>query len=310
MHITQTVKRILKNYEGETVALKTNLARILSHGRMQGTGKMLVLAVDQGFEHGPDKIFASNPKAYDPHYIYHLATKYKLSALAAPLGLLQSGSETYLAQVPLILKINSNNLLMKRDASAPDQALTATIQDALDLGCVGIGFTIYPGSDMFLHQLEELKELASKARAYGLVVMVWSYIRGHMPKEEETALDLITYGAHMACLMGAHIVKVKIPNEQMYMPDAAKNIMTHKMPIHDLSDRIKHVVRGCFDGRRMVIFSGGEKKGDDALFNEIKGIKEGGGSGSIIGRNIFQRSEEDAASLISKVHQIYLEKNQ
>jgi class I fructose-bisphosphate aldolase len=308
MHISQTVRKILKNYESETVALKTNLARILSHGKLKGTGKMLVLAVDQGFEHGPDKTFGMNEAAYDPHYIYKLATKYQLNALAAPLGLLQSGAETYLAQVPLILKINSNNLLMKKDSHAPDQAITATLQDALDLGCSGVGFTLYPGSDMFLHQLEELKDIASKARSYGLVVMVWCYVRGNMPKEEETALDVITYGAHMACLMGAHIVKVKVPNEQLFMPDAAKQILDSKMPIKKLADRIAHVKRGCFNGRRMVIFSGGEKKDDPALFDEIQSIHQGGGHGSIIGRNIFQRKEEESAMLISKIQNIYLGK--
>ncbi|MBP9752494.1 MAG: class I fructose-bisphosphate aldolase [Proteobacteria bacterium] len=307
MKITKTVKDILKYYESETIALKTNLARLLSHGALGGSGKIAVLAVDQGFEHGPDRVFAINPKAYDPHYIYDLATKYNLSGLAAPLGLLQAGADTYLAQVPLILKMNSNNLLMKKDASAPDQALTATIQDALNLGCSAIGFTIYPGSDMFLHQLEELKDLASQARQYGLVVMVWSYVRGHMPKEEETALDLISYGAHMACLMGAHIVKVKIPNEQLYMPDAAKNIINYNMPIHLLSDRIQHVMRASLNSRRIVIFSGGEKKDDESLYNEIKAIKSGGGYGSIIGRNIFQRSEEESAELISNIVRIYLD---
>ncbi|CAO5680435.1 MAG: Fructose-bisphosphate aldolase class 1 [Holosporales bacterium] len=310
MQITQAVKDILKNYESETIALKTNLARLLSHGALGGSGKMAVLAVDQGFEHGPDRVFAMNPNAYDPHYIYHIATKYRLSGLAAPLGLLQAGANTYLAEVPLVLKMNSNNLLMKKDASAPDQALTASIQDALDLGCCAIGFTIYPGSDMFLHQLEELKDLASQARQYGLAVMVWSYIRGRMPKEEETALDLISYGAHMACLMGAHIVKVKIPNEQLFMPDAAKNILNYNTPISLLSDRIQHVIRASLSGRRIVIFSGGEKKDDASLYAEIKAIKSGGGFGSIIGRNIFQRTEEESAELLSNIFDIYLDKNQ
>ncbi|CAO5680074.1 MAG: Fructose-bisphosphate aldolase class 1 [Holosporales bacterium] len=307
MHfLSDKVRRIINFYEGESIALKTNLLRLLNHGALKNSGKMMILAVDQGFEHGPDKMFGMNQKAYDPHYIYHLAANNGLSGLAAPLGLLQAGALSYLGQVPLILKINSNNILMKRDPSAPDQAITATVQDAVDLGCCGIGFTIYPGSDQFLEQLEELRTLSAQAKRHGLVVIVWAYVRGHMPKEEEQALDLITYGAHMACLMGAHIVKVKIPKEQIYMPDAAKQIAAQKMPIQSVADRVAHVVRGCFSGRRIVIFSGNDFKQADDLIHEAQGIVDGGGFGSIIGRNFFQRPEEEAKDLIQHMQNIYL----
>lgn len=307
MHfLSDKVRHIINFYEGESIALKTNLLRLLNHGALKNSGKMMILAVDQGFEHGPDKMFGMHEKAYDPHYIYHLAAHYGLSGLAAPLGLLQAGALTYLGQVPLILKMNSNNILMKRDAFAPDQAITATIQDAVDLGCCGVGFTIYPGSDQFLEQLEELRSLSAQAKRHGLVVIVWAYVRGRMPKEEEQALDLITYGAHMACLMGAHIVKVKIPKEQIYMPDAAKQITQQKMPIQSVGDRVAHVVRGCFNGRRIVIFSGNDLKQADDLLLEAKGIVDGGGFGSIVGRNFFQRPEEEAKVLIQSMQNIYL----
>lgn len=309
MHaLSDRVRHIINFYEGESIALKTNLLRILNHGALKNTGRMMILAVDQGFEHGPDKMFGMHAKAYDPHYIYHLAATYGLSGLAAPLGLLQAGALTHLGQVPLILKMNSNNLLMKTSSSAPDQAITATIQDAVDLGCCGIGFTIYPGSDQFLEQLEELRDLSAQAKRHGLVVIVWAYVRGHMPKEEEQALDLITYGAHMACLMGAHIVKVKIPKEQIFMPDAAKQIMAQNMPIKSIADRVAHVVRGCFNGRRLVIFSGNDLKQADDLLVEAQSIIDGGGFGSIVGRNFFQRTEEEAGALIQLMQNIYSQK--
>jgi class I fructose-bisphosphate aldolase len=308
MHITDIVKKIIAQYEGESIALKTNLARLFSTGQLQGTGKMIIFAVDQGFEHGPDKMFAMNSAAYDPHYIYHMAVKYKLNALAAPLGLLQAGAETFLGQVPLILKMNSSSLLMRHHLEAPDQARTASIKDAVRLGCIGVGFTIYPGSEKFLDQLEELKDLAAQARSYGLIVIVWSYVRGYAQKDEETALDQITYGAHMACLMGAHIVKVKIPQDKLHMHDAAQKIAANKLPTRDLTDRIRHVVRGCFTGRRIVIFSGGEIKGDNMLEQEARAILSGGGYGSIVGRNFFQRPEEEAKKIIENLHSIYLKK--
>lgn len=308
MHITQSVKKILSLYEGESTAFKLNLARVLSQGKLKGTGKMIIFAVDQGFEHGPDKMFAMNPKAYDPHYIYHIAIKHGLSALAAPLGLLQAGSETFLGGIPLILKMNSNNLLMGHNKMPPDQAVTSSVEDAVRLGCVGIGFTIYPGSEKFLEQLEELKELVLQAKRYGLIVVVWSYVRGGMPKDQESALDLITYGAHMACLMGAHIVKVKIPEQKIYMKDVEDKIHENHFSVNELSDRIQHVVRGCFHGRRLVIFSGGETKDDHLLLEEVESIVKGQGSGSIVGRNFFQRKEDEAGLLIEKIQKIYLGK--
>lgn len=308
MQITNVVKKIINQYEGESIALKTNLARLFSTGQLQGTGKMIVFAVDQGFEHGPDKMFAMNPSAYDPHYIYNIAIKYKLNALAAPLGLLQSGAETFLGGIPLILKLNSSNLLSQHRLEAPDQAMTSSIEDAVRLGCIGIGFTIYPGSEKFLEQLEELKDVARKARSYGLIVIVWSYIRGQMQKDEEISLDLITYGAHMACLMGAHIVKVKIPQDKIYMRDASLQIIDNKLPTKDLTDRIRHVVRGCFAGRRIVIFSGGEIKDGHMLEEETHAILNGDGYGSIVGRNFFQRPEAKAKEIIETMQSIYLKK--
>lgn len=305
MRITRKVQKILSFYETDNPGSKTNLARILMHGRVGGTGKLVILAVDQGFEHGPDRSFSMNPVAYDPHYPYKLAIGAGLSAYAGPLGWLEAGAGTYCGQVPLILKMNSSNSLMGKD-TPPDQAVTASIDDALRLGCSAIGFTIYPGSDASLDQFEELRDLAAEAKAAGLAVIVWSYPRGNFSKEGERAIDVVAYGAHMAALLGAHIIKVKLPTDHLEHPENKKAYEANKIAIKTQEDRIKVVVKGCFNGKRIVIFSGMEMKSADSIVDDAKAIAAGGGFGSILGRNCFQRPYAEAISMLKEVEAVYL----
>src|SRR5271165_5230260 len=208
MRITQKVRKILDWYEGDPPGVKANLARILCTGKLAGTGKVVILPVDQGFEQGPARSFAPNPPAYDPHYHYQLAIEAGLNAYAAPLGMIAQGADTFAGQIPTILKCNNANSL----AVNKDQAVTAGVKDALRLGCAAIGFTIYPGSEFAYAQMEELRELTAEAKASGLAVVVWSYPRGpNLDKAGETALDICGYAAQMAALMGANIIKVKPP---------------------------------------------------------------------------------------------------
>src|SRR3990167_6515322 len=161
MKITPKVKKILANYESDCPGTKANLARILMQGRLAGTGKMVILPVDQGFEHGPGRSFAINPEAYDPLYHYQMAIDAGLSAFAAPLGMLEAGASTFAGAIPTILKINSSiSLLPGGDDAA--QAITGSVADALRLGCSAIGYTIYPGSNQTLEMLEELRELSEE----------------------------------------------------------------------------------------------------------------------------------------------------
>jgi len=304
MRITQRVKKILSFYESDNPGSKANIARFLMHGKLAGTGKLMVLAVDQGFEHGPDRSFAINPDSLHPHYHFQLAVDAGLSGYAAPLGWLEAGADTFAGAVPTILKMNSSNALLNKNA-VPDQAITATVQDALRLGCSAIGFTIYPGSDASLDMFEEIREIALEAKACGLAVVIWSYARGNMTKEGETAIDVISYGAHMAALLGAHIIKVKLPTAHLEFPEAKKNYQTHAIKIDTLTDRVHHVVDCCFKGRRIVIFSGGESKGTDSVLEDGRSIQAGGGYGSIIGRNCFQRPRTEAMKMLSDLVAIY-----
>jgi len=305
MKTTRTVQRILANYEGETPGVKANLARILMAGKLGGTGKMIILPVDQGFEHGPARSFAPNPAGYDPHYHYQLAIDAGLNAYAAPLGPLEAGADSFAGQIPTILKLNSSNSLLSGTAGK-DQAITGSVEDALRLGCSAIGFTIYPGSDCSLDMFEEIVELRREAASVGVATVIWSYPRGEgVTKDGELAIDVGAYAAHMAALLGAHIIKVKLTTDHLMQPEARKVYEEKGIDISTLPSRVKHVVDACFSGRRLVVFSGGAAKGADAVFDDARAIRDGGGNGSIIGRNSFQRPREDALAMLGKLIDIY-----
>ncbi|HYD17316.1 MAG TPA: class I fructose-bisphosphate aldolase [Patescibacteria group bacterium] len=304
--VTPTVKKILSHYESDNPGTKANLCRILMTGKLAGTGKMVILPVDQGFEHGPARSFGINPEAYDPHYHYQLAIDSGCNAYAAPLGALEAGADTFAGAIPLILKINSSNSLI----SAKDQSINGSISDALRLGCSAIGFTIYPGSEYMLEQQEEIVALSEEAKAVGIATVIWSYVRGpKISKEGETAIDSIAYGAHMAAQLGAHIIKVKLPTDHLELPEAKKVYEDQKIAIKTQGERVKHIMQSSFAGRRLVVFSGGATKGMDDVYEDARAIYEGGGNGSIIGRNCFQRPREESLQMLDKIMDIYLGKN-
>ena len=305
MAMTDTVRKILANYEGETPGVKAQLARMLMTGKLAGTGKMIILPVDQGFEHGPARSFAPNPAGYDPHYHYQLAIDAGLNAYAAPLGMIEAGADTFAGQIPTILKVNSANSLMS-DTAGKNQAITATVDDALRLGCSAIGFTVYPGSDMALDMFEEISEMRQEAAARGVATVIWSYPRGEaVSKDGETAIDIAAYAAQIAALLGAHIIKIKLSTDHLENKDAKKVYEAQKIDISTQAARVKHCMQAAFGGRRIVVFSGGAAKGADAVYEDAVAIRDGGGNGSIIGRNSFQRSREDALAMLGKLVDIY-----
>ena len=303
MTMTPKIREILGWYESDNPGSKASLARILNAGHLGGTGKLVILPVDQGFEHGPARSFAANPAAYDPRYHFQLAIDAGLNAFAAPLGMIEVGASHFAGEIPLILKMNSSNSL----ATTKDQAVTATVGDALRLGCCAIGFTIYPGSEYAFDQMEELRELSEEAKGAGLAVVVWSYPRGPLlDKVGETALDICAYAAHMAALCGAHIIKVKPPTDALSLPAAKAVYEEQKIPRATMAERVRHVMQCCFAGRRIVVFSGGENmKNTQDLLTTIRGIAEGGANGAIIGRNTFQRPRDEALAMLAEIVDIY-----
>jgi class I fructose-bisphosphate aldolase len=307
--MTNQVSTILDYYRGENPGVLANLARLLNHGTLAGTGKLVILPVDQGFEHGPARSFAVNPAGYDPEYHFQLAVDAGCNAYAAPLGFLEAGAAHYAGQIPLILKLNNHDSLMP-DGDNPLPAVTASVADALRLGCAAVGFTIYPGSAESAVMYQQIRALAEEAKRSGLAVVVWGYPRGSgLSKAGETALDVVAYAAQIAAQLGAHVIKVKLPTSHLEQEAARKIYEEVKIPRATVADRVHHVVQSAFNGRRIVIFSGGAKASDTEIYEEVRGIYEGGGFGSIIGRNSFQRPKDEAVQFLRNIMDIYLGKD-
>jgi class I fructose-bisphosphate aldolase len=308
MKVTKTVKKILDNYSSDNPGTKANLARMLCTGRLGGTGKMVILPVDQGFEHGPHRSFAPNPAGYDPSYHAQLAVDAGLNAYASVLGMMEAVADDYAAQIPLILKVNSSNTLY-RSKEAPTQAITASVDDAVRLGCAAIGYTIYPSSDRAFDMMEDLRELTAEAKSKGIAVVVWSYPRGgNLSKDGELAVDVGAYAAHMAALLGAHVIKVKLPSSFIEQDECKKVYEKEKIDISTQAARVRHVMDAAFKSKRIVVFSGGAMKGADAVYQDAQDIYDGGGNGQIIGRNTFQRPRDQAIEMLDRIISIFLGK--
>ena len=302
--MSDRVREILSWYGSDNPGTLTNLARLLTAGTLAGTGRLVILPVDQGVEHGPARSFAVNPDAYDPRYHFELAIAAGCNAYAAPLGFIEAGVREFAGRVPLILKTNNHDVLLEE--KDPNQAITGSVKDALRLGCVAIGFTIYPGSEDQYEMMEEIRDMAVEAKANGLAVVIWSYPRGSgLSKDGETALDVTAYAAHIAAQLGAHVIKVKLPSAHLEQAAAKKVYESTQVPLGTLAERVRHVVQAAFNGRRIVIFSGGAANKDEAVFDEVRAIRDGGGFGSIIGRNSFQRKKPEALKFLSTVMGIY-----
>jgi len=302
--MTERVQQILSGYAGENPGVLTNLARLLNHGTLAGTGRLVILPVDQGMEHGPARSFAPNPAAYDPDYHFSLAIEAGCNAYAAPLGFLEAGAAKHAGDVPLILKLNNNTSLYNdRD---PLSVQTGSVRDALRLGCSAIGYTVYPGSVQSPRMYEQLRALTEEAKAAGLAVVAWSYPRGQqLSKEGETAIDVVAYAAQIVAQLGVNVIKVKLPTAHIEQDAARKVYEKEKIPVDTLADRVRHVVQSSFAGKRIVVFSGGEKANDESLLEQVRSIHRGGGFGSIIGRNSFQRPRAEAVKLLRSIMSIY-----
>ncbi len=299
--MTPRVREILSWYGSDNPGVLSNMARIMNTGRLAGTGKMVILPVDQGFEHGPARSFSVNPDSYDPFYHFELAIESGCNAYAAPLGFLEAGAREFAGEIPLILKVNNSDSLFS-SKTGPISALTSCVDDALRLGCAAIGFTIYPGSENRKGMYEEISQISRQAKEAGLPTVIWSYPRGaSLSKEGETAIDVVAYATQIAAQLGAHIIKVKPPTAHIEQAEAKKVFAQNNIRVENLADRARHVVESAFNGRRIVIFSGGEAKGTEAVLSEVRQLAEGGAFGSIMGRNAFQRPKAEAIKLLQDV---------
>jgi fructose-bisphosphate aldolase, class I len=304
MALSDRIRQILSWYGSENPGTRANLVRMLNHGTLAGTGKLVILPVDQGFEHGPTRSFAPAPGGYDPEYHVQLAVDSGCNAYAAPLGFIESVADRYAGEIPLILKLNNSDTLSK--GHAPCSAITASVEDALRLGCVAVGYTIYPGSAARNDMYQDFREITAEAKRKGLAVVLWAYPRGDgLSKDGETAVDIVSYAAQISAQLGAHIIKVKPPKNFIEQAEAKKVFEKYQIPTATLQDRIRHVIQSAFAGKRITIFSGGEAKGSEEVLSEIREIAAGGGFGSIMGRNAFQRPRPEALKLLADVMAVY-----
>jgi len=304
MPATDRVKQILSWYGSDNPGTKANLYRMLDHGQLAGTGKLVILPVDQGFEHGPARTFAPNPPSYDPDYHFQLAIESGCNAYAAPLGQMEQSVDKFAGQIPLILKVNNSDTLAKIDQ--PCSAITSSVEDAMRLGCGAVGYTIYPGSGQRNTMYQDLREITIEAKRKGLVVVTWAYPRGAgLSKEGETAVDVAAYAAQIAGQLGAHIIKIKPPTAHIEQAEAKKVFEKYNIPVATMADRVRHCVQSAFNGKRILIFSGGETRDTASLLEDVKGMAAGGAFGAIMGRNAFQRPKAEALKLLQSVIDIY-----
>lgn len=303
-----SIKEILSWYPALTSKQKANFLKLLEYGRIGGTGKLVMYPVDQGFEHGPARSFATNPAGYDPQYHAMLAAESGCNAHAAPLGALEAAFDiTSEHKLPTILKVNNHDLLMP-DSKDYRPALTSWVDDAVRLGAAAVGMTIFPGSVHAPETYQQARDLIADARKAGLIVVLWAYPRGSgLPSNDaETAIDVVSYGVHIAAQLGAHIIKCKASKNMIATEDSIKRKIYENLSTATLTDRTKLVLQAAFGGRRVVVFSGGEGgRSNEELLNEVKELKAGGSFGSIVGRNAFKRPKDEAIKLFHDIQDIY-----
>jgi class I fructose-bisphosphate aldolase len=293
-----------------------NLGTLYNHGRLGGTGYLSILPVDQGIEHSGAANFAPNPEYFDPARLCDLAIAADCNAIATTLGTLGIVSRRYVTRIPFIVKINHNDLF--RYPNTYDQRLFASVQQAADLGAVGIGATIYFGSDTSIHQIEEISAAFAEAHRLGLFTVLWTYTRNDAFKKDgvdyHVSADLTGQANHLGVTIEADIIKQKQPennggfNAVNYSKTNPKvySELTTDNPI----DWTRWQVINCYNGRIGLINSGGEAKGDNDLAGAVRTAvinKRAGGQGLILGRKAFQRPIDEGAALVHAVQDVFLD---
>ena len=294
-----------------------NLGTLYNHGRLGGTGYLSILPVDQGIEHSGAANFAPNPEYFDPARLCDLAIAADCNAIATTLGTLGIVSRRYVTRIPFIVKINHNDLF--RYPNTYDQRLFASVQQAADLGAVGIGATIYFGSETSVHQIEEISAAFAEAHRLGLFTVLWTYTRNDAFKTQENdfhvSADLTGQANHLGVTIEADIIKQKQPENNGGF-NAVKNYSkTNPKVYSELTtdnpiDWTRWQVINCYNGRIGLINSGGEAKGDNDLAGAVRTAvinKRAGGQGLILGRKAFQRPIDDGAALVHAVQDVFLD---
>jgi class I fructose-bisphosphate aldolase len=292
-----------------------NLAGLYGHGRLAGTGFLSILPVDQGIEHSGGASFAPNPIYFDPENIVRLAMEGGCNGVASTLGVLGAVSRRYAHKIPFLLKFNHNELLTYPNTF--DQVVFGSIEQAFDMGCVGVGATIYWGADESDRQLQEVSLAFEKAHELGMFTVLWCYLRNPAFKHDGTdyhdAADLTGQANHLGVTLQADIIKQKLPNKNggyNAVPNLGK---THAKVYTDLSsdhpiDLTRYQVVNCYMGRVGLINSGGASGSNDLQQACTTAVvnKRAGGCGLISGRKAFQKPMGDGIQILNTIQDVYL----
>ncbi|MBK8490603.1 MAG: class I fructose-bisphosphate aldolase [Saprospirales bacterium] len=295
-----------------------NLQRILSHGRMAGSGYVSILPVDQGIEHTAGASFAPNPIYFDPENIVRLAIEGGCNAVASTFGVLASVSRKYAHKIPFIVKINHNELLTYPNKF--DQIMFGSVDDAWNMGAAAVGATIYFGSEESNRQLIEVAEAFERAHELGMATILWCYTRNNAFKKDgvdyHTAADLTSQANHLGVTIQADIIKQKLPtnNGGFTAINFAKTdkAVYEKLTTDHPIDLARYQVAGCYMGRIGLINSGGESKGATDLHEAVITAvvnKRAGGMGLISGRKAFQKPMKEGVALLNAIQDVYLDKD-
>jgi fructose-bisphosphate aldolase, class I len=308
------VDRIWVNSDRSPNVLR-NMQLLFNTGRLRGTGYLSILPVDQGIEHSAGASFAPNPDYFDPENIIKLAIEGGCNAVASTLGVLGACARKYAHKVPFILKINHNEFLSYPNSY--DQILFASVEQAFEMGAVGVGATIYFGSEESKRQLQEITHAFSQAHELGMVTILWCYLRNAAfktkDKDYHVAADLTGQANHLGVTIEADIIKQKLPGnnggfEALKFGKTNPDMYTKLCSDHPI-DLTRYQVANCYMGRCGLINSGGESKGASDLAEAVKTAvinKRAGGMGLISGRKAFQKPLKDGVALLHAIQDVYL----
>jgi len=293
----------------------TSFQALINHGRLAGTGYVSILPVDQGIEHSAGASFAPNPTCFDPEHIVKLAIEGGCNAVASTLGVLGSVARKYAHRIPFLLKFNHNEFISYPNSF--DQIRFANVRQGFEMGAMGVGATIYFGSEESKRQLQEVTEMFHQAHELGMFTVLWCYLRNSAFKTKEIdyhlAADLTGQANHLGVTIEADIIKQKLPeNNGGY--NALNFGKTHKKVYSDLTtdhpiDLTRYQVANCYMGRAGLINSGGASAGESDLKEAVKTAvinKRAGGMGLISGRKAFQRPLKEGVRLLNAIQDVYL----
>ena len=309
------IDRVLLETDRPPTVLR-NLGSMFRHGRLAGTGYVSILPVDQGIEHSAAASFAKNPAYFDPKNLLELAIEGGCNAVATTFGVLGMVSRRYAHKIPFIVKLNHNELLSYPNTY--DQIMFGSVQEAYDLGAVGVGATIYFGSEESRRQIQEVSEAFQEAHELGLFTVLWCYLRNNAFKKDgidyHVSADLTGQANHLGATIEADIIKQKMPENNGGF--VALNFgKTDKLVYDELTtdhpiDLTRWQLVNCYMGRVPLINSGGESKGEGDLGQAVRTAvinKRAGGSGLIVGRKAFQRPLTEGVQLLNAVQDVYLD---